>query len=304
MRHYFSLHFRLLNRHIQDFGLHPILGWLLGLLAFIGLSFYIFHKTEFAVYAYLFMAVSLLTRISNTARNVFLRSCYPDRRYRVLRFFENGFVVLSFLIFMLAKGRFLESGVLIAIALGLVFLKLDFGNSITLPTPFGKRPFEFVVGFRKTFYLHLFAYFIAVMSIVVQNFNLGIFSSMLVFLVCLLYYADMEPDFYVWTHAQQPRVFLAQKIKWAFIYSNILALPITIALSIFFKENIHIILAAPMLGSLYLIAMVLAKYSAYPNNIGVPESFLLAFSLAMPPMLLLVVPYFYHKSIKRLALVL
>jgi len=185
-----------------------------------------------------------------------------------------------------------------------VFLNFDWSDQFTLPTPFGKRPFEFVVGFRKTFYLHVLAYFLTVMAVVVGNFNLGVFSLLVVFVVCLAYYADLEPDFYVWVHAQSPKAFLWEKIKTALLYSSHLCLPVVVTLAIFFGENIHILLAVLFLGYLYLATMILAKYAAYPHTIGLPQSILLAMSFSLPPLLLFTMPLFYKNAIKRLNQVL
>jgi len=304
MRQYFLLQFRLLNRHIRDFGLHPMAGWLMGAVLFVGLSFFIFHKTEYAVYAYLLAAFSLLAKLSEKGRNEFLRGCFPDRQYYKIRLLENVFVALPFLIFLLAKWHVMEAIGLGFAATALAFFKMGMGGSFTLPTPFGKRPFEFLMGFRKTYYLHLFAYFIAIMALCVLNFNLGIFALLLVFLICMTYYSDMESGYYVWIHAQQPQAFLRNKIKAAIVYASILSLPLAAVLSFVFYEYVHIILAVILLGYIYLTTVVLAKYAAYPQGMGLPQSLLLAFSLALPPMLLVTIPYFYKKSVKHLEFVL
>lgn len=304
MRHYFQLQARLLGRQLRDFGIHPALALLLGSLVFVGLSVIIFRKGEFAEYAYLMAALSFVVSLSERRRNEFLRGCYPLVTYRCIRLAENGAVALPFLLFQLASGRGWEAAVLGAMAVAFVFFKFGWGGSFTIPTPFGKRPFEFLVGFRKTFYLHLFAYFLAIMAIVATNFNLGIFSLLLVFMVCMAYYSEMEMSYYVWVHTQQPRDFLANKIKTAIIHASILTLPLVTLLAIFFSANTPIILALYGLGLLYLTTMILAKYAAYPHGIGLPQSLLLAFSFSLPPLLFFAIPYFYKNSVKRLNLVL
>lgn len=303
MRHYFQLQFCLLNRHIRDFGLHHWLGWPLAAVLFVGLSQLLFHKTILAGYVILLAALSIVSKLSGHGRNEFLQICFPSQ-YRQIRLMENILVSLPFMVVLLAKGRYGEAAALAIAAVAFAFIKWGLGGNFTMPTPFGKRPFEFLVGFRKTFYLHLIAVFVAVMAIMVHNFNLGIFALVVVFFICMAYYSEIEVGYYIWVHAHQPRAFLRNKILTAVRQATILSLPLAGVLSLFFQENIPILFAVQILGYLYLATMVLAKYAAFPQPIGLPQSLILATSFAMPPMLLFTVPFFYKKSIKRLALVL
>jgi len=51
------------NRHLSGFGLNPIIGYLLLLSAFVGLSIYLFIKTEFAENFYTLVAIGFYIRI-------------------------------------------------------------------------------------------------------------------------------------------------------------------------------------------------------------------------------------------------
>lgn len=304
MRHYFQLQLKLVSRQMRDFGIAPVVAYPLLMAGFLGLSAYLFYKTSYAPYAYLLAASSFLASLSERGRNEFLQGCFPDDRYRPIRLVENMAVSLPFIAFLVWKNAYWQALALFVASTAMAFVKMGRGGNLTLPTPFGKRPFEFVVGFRKTFYLHLFAYFLAIMAIAVQNFNLGIFALVVVYLICLTYYSEMEIGYYVWVHIQQPRAFLLDKIKTAMLYSTLLSLPLAIGLGLFFVENMPIIAAFMLLGYLYLTTMILAKYAAYPNGIGLPQSLLLAVSFTMPPMLLVAMPFFYKNAVKRLKLVL
>jgi hypothetical protein len=300
IRHYFQLQFSLLNRHISEFGLVPWLGYLLSALLFVGLSFFIYYRTVYAPYLLLFGAFSALLNMGERSRNDFLKTIYPISEYRKIRLFENGIIALPFLIILLVKSDY---WVALSMALGAIMLAfVQFGRSgnFTLPTPFWHWPFEFAVGFRRTFLFHLLAYFLAFMAIMVGNFNLGVFSLVLVFMVSLTYYSEMEATYYVWINAQSPKSFLWNKIKTGLIYSTLLSLPIVIAVSLFNQEYIPIILAFQLLGYAYLTTIVLAKYSAFPNNMGLPQSILLALSFTMPPLLLFAVWHFYRQSTRKL----
>lgn len=112
--------------------------------------------------------------------------------------------------------------------------------------------------------------------------------------MCLTYYSELEADYYIWIHAQKPKGFLWHKIKTSLFYSSILSLPICGALCGFYPHYSHIILAVQILGYSYLSCFILARYAAFPHPISLPQSILFAVCFVMPPLLLLVIPFFYH----------
>ncbi len=304
MKYYFTLQYRMLNRHLRAFGLYPILGYLLAILLFIGGSFYIFSKTEYAAYIYAFFALSPLTLLSETKRTDFLKSCFPAKDYLKIRIAENLLVTLPFLLFLAFKNEWL---VLLALALiAALMARFHFNNQFnyTLPTPFYKRPFEFIVGFRTTIGMIGFAYFLTIMGISVGNFNLGIFSLLVIFLTSFSFYAQPDSQFLVWIFSNTSRSFLIDKIKTGMAYVTVLALPILVGLGYFFLEKWNILLVFWGLGYLYLLTIILAKYAAFPRAMNLPESIFIVASIFFPPFLLFVIPFFYRRSIKNLNTVL
>jgi len=300
MKYYFRLQYTLVNRYIKDFGLHPLAGYLLGAAGFVGLSFYLFFKTELAVYLYPLIAIGLVLNHGNARRNEFLKSCYSRKDYLLIRAFENLLIAAPFLVFLAFKQLFLAAGGL-GLGAGLaVFANTRQMFNLSLPTPFYKHPFEFIVGFRNTSLLVLFAYFLTLMSIWVDNFNLGLFSLLLLFLVSLSYYGSPEGSFFVWMHQRTPREFLFYKVKIALLHSSLLSLPVLISMLFFNAENWWIILGVQFLGYLFLLCMVLAKYSNYPQQISLPQGILLGIGLWFPPLLIGIIPFFYSQSVKRL----
>jgi hypothetical protein len=300
IRHYFQLQFTLLNRHISEFGLVPWLGYLLSVGLFIGLSFFLYYRTEYAPYLLLFGAFGAVLNLGERSRNDFIKTTYKTAEYLKIRLLENGIIVLPFLIILIIKKDFWAALATILGAILMAFIQFSRSGNFTLPTPFHRWPFEFTAGFRKTFFFHTLAYFLVFMAITVGNFNLGVFSLILVFMVCLTYYSEMEATYFVWIHAQRPKLFLWNKIKTSLLYSTVLSLPIAIALILFKSEYTHIIIAFQILGYAYLTTVVLAKYSAFPNNIGLPQSILLALCFTMPPLLLVAAWLFYRQSTRSL----
>ena len=300
MKEYFQLQFRMTNRKLTDFGLNPIIGFCLLLVGFIGLSIYLFSKTEFAEYIYILIALSFVSKLSERKRNDFLKYCFKDTDYRKLRLTENSIVVLPFIAFLVYEQLFPSVILLTILTLLMALINFNSTFNYTLPTPFYKKPFEFAVGFRSTFYLFLLAYFLTFVAVSVGNFNLGVFAILLVFLVSLSFYSKPENEYYVWTFIDTPKGFLIKKIKTGLVYSTILIIPILIVLGIFFLSETYTLLIFLLLGYVYLVTIILAKYSNYPNEMNLPQGILIGISLLFPPILIGIIPFFYLQSIKRL----
>lgn len=300
IKNYFILQFKMLNRQLADFGMPPAAAWIALPLAFVGLSFYLFQKTPFAQYIYILMAVSLCSTFASGDRNDFLNSCFKQGDYYRIRFTENILIVLPFFIFLIYKNNILPAAILLALSAGAAFIRFKNNFQFTISTPFYKQPFEFIAGFRKMWWVLLCCYALIIVSIVVHNFNLGIVTLMAIFLLCMSFYNEAEPAFYVWIHALTPQQFLQQKITTAAIQATLLTLPVAIVLCIFYNGDVYRIGLFFCLGYLYLASVVCAKYSAFPQQIGLPQAILLAAGILLPPLLILLIPYFYIQSVKKL----
>jgi len=290
----------MLKRQLIDFGVNPILGFIIILTGFYGLSFYLFFKTEYANYFYVLIALIIVFKYSEINRNDFLKFTFPKENYFKIRILENFITVTPFIIFLSFKKELFLILLLVALSSVIILLSVNKKSALTIPTPFYKKPFEFIVGFRIWIGIFLFAYFLTAMSVIYQNFNLGIFSLMLIFLVCLSFYNEPENEFYVWVHNLKVNGFLFDKIKTAIIFSTIISLPITLALLFFFQTNTQVIICFQVLGYCYLLTVILAKYSMYPQKMNLPQGILLALSIIMPPLLLALVPFFYLQSFRKL----
>lgn len=295
MQFYFALQYRILNRRIAAFGLPPFLGYLLGSGIFLGVSVFLFIKTEFAPYIYAFIALTLLFPFNESGRKDFLKLCFEEEQFWKIRLIENLVYVTPFFLFLVYQSSFMVAAALLCSACLLVVNTQNTSFAFTIPTPFGKQPFEFVVGFRKTFYAFFFAAFLIFMAISVGNFNLGIFAILLAFFCCISFYFEPETQYFVWIFAQSPKVFLFQKIKTALLFSTFSTLPLSLALLFFFPSQMLIIVATQCLGYLYLIAVLLAKYAAFPRQISLPQAIILVFGIWLPPLILAVIPYFYFQ---------
>ena len=220
MKEYFKLQFVMIKRKLSD-GYHPIVAYLLlSLIAlvFIAFSIFLFYKTTFAPYIYVLVSLYFTSKLSEIKRNDFLKICFGSVQHRKVRILENLIIALLFIVFLVYKQQFYPIAILVAITVLIALLNLKTTYNVTIPTPFYKKPFEFTVGFRNTFFMFFIAYSLAIIAVIADNFNIGVFSLMLIILTVLCYYLKPENEYYVWSYSLTPVKFLIEKIKIAFLF--------------------------------------------------------------------------------------
>ncbi|HTN45311.1 MAG TPA: hypothetical protein VL098_03120 [Flavipsychrobacter sp.] len=304
MKAYFRLQLKIMNRRLSDFGVHPALGYLILSVLFVILSELVFRRTVFAPYLYVLVGSAISTGLGESKRNDFLKLIFHQNTYRQLRIIENALLVLPFSIFLLYKGLVLSTILLMVLTSVLALLRLNAPSSLVIPTPFNKRPFEFLVGFRNVFPLVLAAYGITLVAIRMDNFNLGVFALGVVFLTSCTFYLKPENEYYVWVFRKNAAGFLLSKFKTALGYVMLLSLPIAVALASFYPERIPGLLLVITIGSSFLLSVIAAKYASYPNEMNVPHFLLVAICISFPPLMVVLIPYFFMKSLKRLKSIL
>ncbi|MDP1814121.1 MAG: ABC transporter permease [Leadbetterella sp.] len=300
MKEYFILQYRMLNRRFKDTGFEPILAYIILTLGFFGLSIFLFKKTEFAEYFYSLSALTLIGKLSENRRNEFLKICFGDKLMKKIRILENLICSIPFLAFLLYKQLFISAGLVLTFTPFLALLNFRTKLNIIILTPFSKESFEFLIGFRNTFYLIFLAYVLTFIAICVKNFNLGLFSMLFLFATILSYYSKPENEYFVWVYNRNPRYFLLGKIKTAMLNSSLLVFPIVLVLSFFFYQNSWMLLLFFIVGLAFLITIIVTKYSAYPDEINIPQGILLAICLWFPLILIVLIPYLFRKSENQL----
>ena len=267
---------------------------------FILLSVLLFYKTEFARWFYLLIAAFIFMRLGDKSRSDQLELIYDKSRLVRIRLIENGLVMIPFLIYLLYAQQFLANIILFAIAVVLALFNSAIVWNRVIPTPFKRLPFEQIVGFRRSFLFLGLIYFICLKAIQVNNYNLGLATLAMLFLTIMSFYLKPEDRFFVWIYSTNSKGFLKRKMYDSFIATSVLTIPIFIALCAFFSDNILITLAVFGIGFVYVYSMIVAKYSAYPNEISVPQGLLYALSIWFPPMLLIIIPIFYKQAKRSL----
>lgn len=301
IKYYFSLLFKMTNRRIKDFGINPVVGYILLLAIFVLLSELLFYKSEFwAPYIIVFVCAIMQLELSRSDRLDFLHIVFNNKTKRKIRIVENLLVYIPFAIIFAVKLQFVVLSALLAISIILAFVSLKSRMNFTIPTPFSKRPFEFAVGFRKTFWIFPLLYALVVIAICVSNLNLGLISMVLLFAFMSSYYIKPENEYYVWIFAETPKTFIRRKVFNAVKNATCMTLPVIILMLAFFYADFLLILLSFLVGITFLTTVILAKYSTYPDEIGIPEGIATVLVLLFPPLALGVVPFFYFRSIDSL----
>ena len=300
MNYYFQLQLKRLERRSSDFGVHPIVASVVVVFVFFGASFLLFTKTPYANWIYLATAFFTVLKLSDSSRTELLNLLFTKNNFFKVRIIENLIIALPFsLMFVFQRSLEFVFGVMILSFL-LAFVQYSQKLNWVIPTPFKNWPFEFIVGFRKSFFLLFGVAFLLFKAVEVGNFNLGLFALLVVHLFTMSFYFQPETDFFVWVYSAHPVQFLQKKISIAIIGNTILTLLIAGVLVYAFPDNWMFVVGLQVLGWLFLTAIILAKYAAYPKEIGLPQAIILAFSFGFPPFLLLVIPYFFSQSRSRL----
>ncbi len=301
MDYYFKLQFLRIQRWMQEQGIPIFLGVLGILLVFIAVSYVLFLKTDYASWIYVAFGLTIIFNYQQASEKRYLQHFFQKSQLIKIRGIENFIIQLPFFLYLILKEfAFYEAAILLISALLLSFINTDVSRKLKLPTPFKKRPFEFIVGFRITFVLSILAYFLMIKAIQVDNFQLGIFSLAILFFQAMSFYSKPENPYFVWIFKDKPKAFLWHKIRGSLINSTLLSFPLLLILIIFFPMQSGWILGMQCLGYLFVTSMILAKYASYPNPMGVPQALLYGLSLWFPPFLILVMVIFYRRSLQQL----
>jgi len=305
IKQYVLLQYKMTNRRLKSWGLHPVIAYPLLFIVFIGFSFLLFYpQIVYLQYFYLFIPLYFSLSLAETGRNDFLRICFKDNTYKMVRIVENLIVALPFIAFLLYKHCFLSVFLLTALMVFSATVNMRTRFSFVIPTPFAQNPFEFTVGFRNTFYLFAFAYGLTIIAVVVDNFNLGAFALIITLLVPCSFYVKPENPCFVWIFSLSPARFLYCKMRTALVYTAMLSFPIILVLSFFYVENIGILALCFLLGYAFLILFILIKYASFPDEAGILEGIILLLCLIIPPLLAIMIPYYFNQSVKQLHTIL
>ena len=300
IQYYSQLQIKILSRQLKSFGLNPILGLIFGPIFFVLLSWFIFQKLAFSEFIYPLIPIYIIHMSGNHLKTRFLKSYFSSRQCTMISLVQNISITVPFIIFILYKQEFTIAAILFLMPIVLAILNPVLRCQTKIPSPFSKIPFEFPIGFRKSLLIYSVAFIILIISIQVENFNLGIVVLGMTLLIPLGFYSYIEPKYYVMIFNDNPSQFLWRKIKTGLLFSMFFSLPVSIFLSIWYPSVYLIIIAVNVIGLILLLISIIAKYSSYPKSMSIADSIMLAISILIPPLLLITIPRLYKKSVIQL----
>jgi hypothetical protein len=150
----------------------------------------------------------IFAKLSEIKRLEFLKICYGVKQCIKIRGLENLLVSIPFIVFLVVFKYFYVVAILVVTVSVFSFSQIKTGFHFAIPTPFKSRPFEFIVGFRNTFYIIFLSFALSIIGAFVNNFHLGLFGLVIGYLTTLSYYSSVEEMTYVWCHNKTPRKFL------------------------------------------------------------------------------------------------
>jgi hypothetical protein len=298
---YFRLQVTLVKRQLSDFGINPIFALILFPTLLVSASFALYARSSYAGFIFAFMALTWILKLSNSDRFNFLKLQFKKNDFLKIRTIENLSVALPFIVILVFNFDWLPMLGLLALSLSLVFYKQKDLLSFALPTPFGKSPFEFIIGLRAFFLVYPIALSLMLIAYQVENPNLGLVAFGVSCLLSIAFYQRPEPTYWVWNHATSANTFLWQTVKRALKHYFITNLILAILAIALFPTYWYFGLLILCSSAVLLAINVIAKYSSFPNQLSIVDSVYLGISMFIPIFLPIAFYYFTKKSIKQLA---
>ncbi|MCC7244692.1 MAG: hypothetical protein IT269_03355 [Saprospiraceae bacterium] len=300
---YFDLQRRMFERWLtDDLGIGRVWGYLGMAGVFAALSGLLFYKVPaaYAGWVYAVLALSFVLKLSERERSDFLKNTFTESAFRRIRLTENALAGLPFALVLVLTGHWLPVLAFMLTVVVLALVRMNQGGQWVVPTPYFHWPFEFIVGFRRSVMIMALAGFLVYKTFETGNAGLGYFAQILLFFTFFTYYLKPESRFFVWLYSQKTDAFLRHKIWLSVLCASVLTMPLALVLGMWATENWWIPLAIQVMGYLFLSAIVLAKYAAFPGEITLPQVILLALCFTFPPLILLVIWMFWKQARRQI----
>jgi hypothetical protein len=246
----------------------------------------------------------MLQKLGSLERNEFLFLAFGKSKKRSIRAVENTLVAAPFAATMLLQKQWLFASSYLCFALVMALFHAKKSSSKALPTPFGKRPFEFASGFRSTWFLFPICMLSFIAAKNFDNVNYALFGLILSVLTILNYFNKPEAEYFVWNFALSPASFLWYKIKTTLLHTALLLFPQIVLALFFFPQDWISIGIIALYGFMIILAQLLAKYITFPNEIGAAQTVYVGLCIWFPPMVVVMVPYLFSKAAQNLSRIL
>lgn len=246
----------------------------------------------FALYASLYGLFS----VSDRTRIDFLKQHFGFQKTIQIRWVENFAVTLPWLYIALLGANWHLLLLLLLLIFSWAFITPK-RKQRSLPTPFSKSPFEFIIFFRRYFvYLLAIALVLTGIACYYRNFNLALVClGVLLFVGCSAH-DFRESEFFVWSYKVKPSRFLKMKVFRATSQMTILACPFLFMIILTFPSQQIMVLLCLLIGLVLQALFVLFKYAVYPRTFVISDGFALVIAIALPLTCPFIAYKFYYKA--------
>lgn len=297
---YFNLQGKILKRYVVDAGF-PAFVCYPAIIILYSFLYYLLTQSPTWGASLLFIAnFQYLFSLSGFKRNEFLKSVFPITLYYQVRILENIVMSLGSLTIFVSTGNYLMAFALLMSCILFIFTSTISFWKRSIPTPFTKKPFEFIIGFRKSWLSLLLLYVVSIIAVGVGNLNLLLFCMFCICLCCTFYYQAPEPLLIHWQQNRKPAAFLRYKIRRGIIQLSLLVWPLFFLVAISFPTDLYKAFIVWLLGLTLIPFIISLKYAVFPRAISIPEGTIISLCLIFYPLIIAVVPYYYFKAVNNL----
>ena len=298
--YYLKLELKLLNRKLLKTGFNINLFWSIVPLILLLAGVQIIQKGDTSSWI-LVALVSFAFQNNNSAiHQEFLITNIGKFKIGLIRQIRNVLLASPFIISLIYYDRTMHALSLLALALVGIYVNVPKFKTIVIPTPYRNYPFEFIVGFRRFFWVWFLLIPIVYVSKVYQNDALTLFIYAVIMLIHLQFYNNQEPTWYIWNEAKSPSEFLVNKMRIGLI-CNLISFTIPTLLLLLALSDSWIILVSMWGFSFVLCAFsILNKYAFIPQQLPALQGLIFALNIVFPPLLLFSIPYLFKKAEQNL----
>lgn len=159
------------------------------------------------------------------------------------------------------------------------------GVAVRRYAPFGKTPYAFVAGLRRTWWGYVLLGFVLAQAVLVGNARLAVAVVLAWAVAPVGYHGEVEPEPLLRMDVRPAGTFLWAKCTTALRQWGLWCLPASAIVAASFPAYGAWLLGALAFGALALVASVGAAYRVYPARPGVLDGLTFAAALAIAPAL-------------------
>lgn len=297
---YFKLHFTLLLRSVRSTGIPLALCGAVFFATLFGLWWYALEHVLEVFCISLLILFTALSPLGYSDRTDFLKTTFSTVPFLIIRGIENAVVALPIALSLFFAHQIVYAFGVMVFALLWALVKNKHTSTYVLPTPFRNHPFEFISGFRQTWFMLLLPLALVYLSRAHDNINFALFGLVLYYLVFMTYYQRQEPQYFVWSYMGRAQSFLWKKMVMVLLHSSmVVSLPFLLTI-FYFPSAFFYCLAACLFGLSVLLTQLFAKYATFPHQATGAQAVYVGLCIWFPPMVLVIMPYLYMKAEKNL----